>query len=122
MEEGFAHLEAFFRDHGHCRVAQSYMTADGYKLGQWIAVQRTTMSKGRLSKAREARLNAIGLAWDARGDNWEEGFAQLEAFHRRHGHCRVTRSYKTADGYKLAQWVQTQRTFKPKSHKIAESV
>jgi Helicase associated domain len=39
-EEGFNHLEAFFKQNGHCRVPNRYVAADGHRLGLWLQVQR----------------------------------------------------------------------------------
>jgi hypothetical protein len=39
-EEGFIRLTAYLQAEGHARVPASYSTADGYRLGQWVARQR----------------------------------------------------------------------------------
>jgi hypothetical protein len=47
--------------------------------------------------------------WEPLVAAWEEGLRQLVAYAEEHGDCLVPRSYKTADGYRLGQWVGTQR-------------
>jgi predicted secreted Zn-dependent protease len=106
-EQGFEQLQTFVRENGHCRVPNTYVTTDGLKLGQWVGVQR--QNKDRLGADRKARLDELGFAWDPFLEQWEESFAYLEAFVREHGHCRVPPTHVTADGYRLAGWVQTQR-------------
>jgi hypothetical protein len=110
-EHGFAHLKQFSDREGHCRVA-SYLDADnGYRLGQWVSVQRAT--KHRLDLDRQRRLEALpGWSWDVFSARWEEGFTHLKQFLEREGHCRVIRRYKTEDGYQLGRWVGTQITNK----------
>jgi hypothetical protein len=62
-EEGFSHLKHFWEQEGHCRVPQKYKTAEGYRLGQWVKVQRTN-KKGLNPDCRQ-RLEALsGWEWD----------------------------------------------------------
>ena len=57
---------------------------------------------------RFKRLNDIGFVWDPVADEWEAGFAKLEQFRTREGHCRVPAGH-IEDGYKLGFWVALQR-------------
>ena len=59
-EEGFEKLSGFVKREAHCRVPQLHIE-DGYRLGQWVAVQRKNMK--RLLKDRRERLNKLGFVW-----------------------------------------------------------
>ena len=61
-EEGFSHLKQFSDRHKHCRVTMEYRTEDGYRLGQWVKVQRRT--KDKVDPDRRQRLEALpGWVW-----------------------------------------------------------
>ena len=47
--------------------------------------------KETMPAERRRRLDAIGFEWDPFVSDWEEGFAALEKFTAREGHCRVQR-------------------------------
>ena len=106
-EEGFQHLQAFVKEHGHCIVPYGHVTADGYSLGQWVQVQRR--QEDSISAGRKTRLDALGFIWDVLAQQWEVGFQHLAAFVREHGHCRVLATHIAADGYPLGQWIKVQR-------------
>jgi hypothetical protein len=110
-EDGFSHLKQFSEREGHCRVYYRYKTDDNYRLGQWIGVRRRT--KGILGPDRRQRLEALpGWVWDARSEQWEEGFFHLKQFSERQGHCRVPTFYNCDDSYRLGSWVSRQRRSK----------
>jgi Helicase associated domain/Helicase conserved C-terminal domain len=105
--EGFEYLRAYASERGHCRVSFSYVTADGYRLGQWVDTQR--IQEGRISPGRRARLDALGFIWDALTHKWEEGYQHLEAYVNEHGDCKVPLRYQCPDGFRLGVWVNKQR-------------
>jgi hypothetical protein len=109
-ENGFTALIKFKAREGHCLVPRYYLK-DGYKLGQWVSVQRLNWS--RLSAVRRRRLNAIGFVWDWREHRWEQGFIVLTKFKARERHCLVPASHIERK-FKLGQWVTVQRRTKDK--------
>lgn len=101
--------EEFVAREGHSRVSQDY-TINGYQLGTWINNQRSLKAKHNLSADRTMRLEALpGWTWQARDDQWEEGFDHLRAYVAKHGSARVPQSHRTVDEFRLGGWVATQR-------------
>jgi hypothetical protein len=107
-EEGFAALQKFRRREGHCRVPRRSHEF-GLNLGDWVNRQRST--KEDLTPDQIRRLDRLGFSWDPYAEQWEEGFAALQKFHEREGHCRVPRKHQE-DRFKLGIWIGTQRAKK----------
>ncbi|MSR07574.1 MAG: helicase, partial [Gemmatimonadetes bacterium] len=107
-ETGYAHLEAYHARKDDCRVPALHKE-DGFRLGQWVSHQRKAATAGTLSPERRAKLDTLGFVWDPLAEQWETGYAHLEAYHARKSDCLVPGLHKE-DGYRLGQWVGKQRT------------
>ena len=71
-ETQFAALQAFKAREGHCNVPARY--PEHPSLGTWLGTQRQSKKKNTLSPERIARLEALGVVWDARGAaGWDCG-------------------------------------------------
>lgn len=104
-EHHFQLLLAFKERHGHCIVP-----GKNDKLAGWVDRQRTNKTKGKISKAREKKLNQIGFVWDfneIKEQTWQEKYQQLKTFREKYGHCLV--SVNSPKFKTLGHWVATQR-------------
>jgi superfamily II DNA or RNA helicase len=105
-------LERFVDREGHAQVPLGNPPGhleDGYRLGQWVAVQRKLHKRLILDPRRRQLLELLpGWTWAPFASRWEEGYARLEAFGAREGHTRVPTSHQE-DGFPLGRWVAGQR-------------
>ena len=63
-ETSFAAILEYVRDNGHARVPVAFRTGQDFRLGGWVAEQRTAYSEGRMSQDRKDRLEALpGWTW-----------------------------------------------------------
>jgi superfamily II DNA or RNA helicase len=107
-DKNFEALRQFKNREGHCKVPSKHKEA-GLELGRWVIGQR--VNKMELNSKRLAKLNDLGFVWDALEDAWDAGFAALNRFIEREGHCFVPKRY-VEDGYRLGLWLNTQRVTK----------
>ncbi len=106
---GYEHAEAYFKANGDTNVPRKYICSDGYALGAWAAAQRRARKTGKLSPEREKRLDALGFAWDIRGDRWNIGYGYAKAYRAGGGAVPIPSGYVTEDGYPLGEWIRSQR-------------
>ncbi|OQA31188.1 MAG: short chain dehydrogenase [Betaproteobacteria bacterium ADurb.Bin341] len=107
-EYWFGLLERYVEENGNARVLIGHICPDGYKLGNWVASQRSRQDK--LDPDRKARLESLpGWTWDRFEDKWEEGFQHLLDYVASKGHAKIQGRYVCPDGYKLNIWVSYQR-------------
>lgn len=77
-EDGYAYARQYYHEKGDLGVPSPYVTQDGFKLGSWIASQRTSYKKGKMDAARVTRLEAIGMIWPTREGQLKQDFLQIE--------------------------------------------
>ena len=115
-EEGFELLQCYVEEYGNARVKTKYISSDGFKLGSWASRQRTYKDNNSLSHDRIARIEAFkGWTWDPMTDQWEEGFEQLQCYLKKHGKADAPMGYISSDGFKLGNWIGSQRLNKSKN-------
>ncbi|MEU7802594.1 Helicase associated domain protein [Micromonospora arborensis] len=108
-QRNLAAAQAYREQHGHLRVPQRWTTADGLPLGAWINTQRTARSRGALPEHRVAALDALGMVWAARDDQFAAGFAAAERYAAEHGHLHPTSHYTNPAGFRLGWWLTNLR-------------
>ena len=122
-EKGFEQLKQYVSVNGNARATQDYITSENFKLGGWVNAQRFAKKKSRLSQSQVARLESLpGWSWDPFGDQWEEGFKQLERWVSSNGFARVAQNYVTPEGYRLGPWITTQRLARRRNRLIQSQV
>ena len=75
----------------------------GHKLLlHWCTKQRTKYKQGQLSEEQIKKLNAINFKWELAEATWEENYAALAAYKKKHGHCRMQQ--KKSETKALGMW------------------
>ncbi len=114
-EASFDLAKAYLAEHGNLLIPQKYKTADGYCLGEWIALQRELKRKGRLEQEKVMRLNIIGMDWfSTAARTWENHYESCAQYYKEHGDLEIPLSYVEEDGFQLGMWLWKIRTGKSK--------
>ncbi|MEU1813395.1 helicase associated domain-containing protein [Micromonospora aurantiaca (nom. illeg.)] len=89
-------------------VTSTYVSDEGFGLGWWLTNLRNRSSS--LTVERRVALEQLDPEWNPPWPRpWHRGLIQARRYRREHGHLDVPRSYRTADGYGLGEWLHTQR-------------
>lgn len=104
----YGEAEKYYRKNGNLLPPQTYVTEDGYKLGQWVVTQRTNHTKNdpALTKDRIAKLDKIGMIWELE-DSWNTKFQSAKQYYYENGNLNVPADYVTNDGITLGRWLRT---------------
>jgi hypothetical protein len=105
----YRELETYMHEHGNPHVPRLYANV---KLGSWVMIQRARRGKALgnrppLTTEQVALLDKLGFRWDAREEQWDEGFEQTKRFKEKHGHFEIEQVQ--GDESELSRWVTTQR-------------
>ena len=98
----FDELKKYKDEQGACYVPQSQSQFG--PLGRWVAQQRQSYNKGKLSQGRIEQLESIGFTWDPLEEMWMARFDELSQYKKQHGDSNV----QSRQG-QLGKWVNIQR-------------
>jgi helicase associated protein len=105
---GLAHLRKYAVREGHARVPARYLQ-NGYRLGQWVWVQRVQRKRGRLPAEREAALEAVPRwSWNPRRDRFQDRVELIRRRLRKLPPGKRSLSHRTLDA-RLGAWISSQR-------------
>ena len=121
-QHGFEVAKKYHDTYGNLMVPGKYVDPDGYPLGQWIIKTRQQKLNGRLKEERIAQLDEIGMVWNIFDTKWEKAYALAAAYYEENGNLNIPRSYVTAAGERLGQWVASQQWAYPKGKLTDEQV
>jgi hypothetical protein len=78
-QSAFEHLASWVQDEGPVNLSHNQVTDDGFRLGQWLSVQRNWLRSGRLKEHRRRQLDALVPGWESAKPKWTaaEGLAAL---------------------------------------------
>jgi hypothetical protein len=110
----FEDLLRFRKRHPAAWPSKSYVSPDGFRLGDWCLKQRKARRRGTLRSERLRRLDGIGFPWAPYETKWEKGFGELERWRRSRPDAWPAVSYVTPDLYKLGSWCSKQRKLRRK--------
>lgn len=105
-ERQYRAAQKYFEAHGKLEVPVVYVNEDSIPLGRWLAWARKSYAKGKLSRERIERLNAIGMTWNRAADRWEQMYRDTENYYRAHGDLLIRQDlwmkagWRWAGGYK----------------------
>lgn len=122
-EHGFEHAKAYYEEHGDLDVKAQYVCEDGYRLGSWIANNRTWHSNNSCSNVltdeRTKRLESIGMIWHRNNAVWERYYNAVVKYYREHGNINISGAYIDENGLKLGEWLNRQKQMKKGNKKNA---
>ena len=108
FQESLSALRAFIAREGHARVPKDHVE-DGVRLGAWVSRRRTEYRRKKLGREHIKILaNIPRWTWNAREERFQRALQALRAFAAREGHARVPKDH-VEEGYRLGNWVDTQR-------------
>lgn len=121
--EAYEHAKAYYNKNGNLNLKLTYVTEDGYRLGNWISSQRSKFKKNELSEEQINKLNEIGMIWDASVNKgpknnllWNDAYEMCVNYRETNNHLDVPVGFKTKDGiifdedgHDLGLWIIGQR-------------
>ncbi|MFC5005395.1 Helicase associated domain protein [Dactylosporangium cerinum] len=119
-DDGFAAVAAFHAEHGHLNIPHGTVV-NGVDVYHWLVSRRVDLREGRLTGDTRTQLDAMGMVWDLRQQQWWDQFAALRAFHAQYGHLRACTGARH-DGVVLSRFMLKIRRDREEGRLTAEQI
>ena len=107
--EGYEQAKCYFHSQGNLDIASDYMSEDGFLLGAWISRQRLNFKQNKISVQQKELLDQIGMIWDRNDLRWQEGYKHALEYAKGNDLGGISQKYCSPDGYRLGDWISTQK-------------
>lgn len=97
-------------DGGDINNVSEDQTIGGMNLYRWIHAQRNYYRNGKLNGDRIKKLESLGIQWEPRKNQWEQGYAHAHAYFMEHQDLNIPNQYVCDDGFRLGAWIGNLRT------------
>jgi hypothetical protein len=109
-DKGYQYLEIYFKEHNSTRVADLYMTPDGFKLGSWVKTRRLDYKKGTLNEIRIAALEVFpDWSWNPNSDDWLKIYQKVRLLVEEKTIHEIELGRKDPKLKKYASWILAQK-------------
>lgn len=122
-KQGYNAACAYYQSNGNLNISASYITEDGFKLGNWFRHIKDKYEEGRLEDRYVEMLEEIGIQWGAVYTNrWIEKYEEAKKYYQEKGDLIVPYDYITDNNTHLGVWVSAQRDNYAKKRLTAEQI
>ena len=135
--ENYALVQNYYEHNGNLEIPARFKTLNGYEydengisLGAWLATQRQSYKKAKLSPERINLLKKLGMRLETVNYNdWNENYALVQNYYEHHGNLEIPVKFKTLNGYEydenginLGIWIQNQKQLYKKANLSPERI
>ena len=111
FDEWYKIANEYKEQYGNLLVPVSYVAPTGKNLGSWIRTQRDNYRKGKISKDKQEKLEAIGMVWTLKEHiSFQDMLKVAIIYQKEHGNLLVPVKYVAPTGEALGRWIQNRRT------------
>ena len=135
--KNYALVQNYYEHHGNLKIPVKFKTLNGYEydengisLGAWLATQRQSYKKAKLSPERINLLKKLGMRLETVNYNdWNENYALVQNYYEHNGNLEIPVKFKTLNGYEydenginLGIWIQNQKQLYKKANLSPERI
>ena len=103
-DQNYEIAKSYYDVHGNICI-NGAAEINGIKIGRWLIAQRSLFHRGKLSKERTLKLEAIGVDWCSTfSQKWNAQYEEAKNFFQENGHLHIPIRLKS-----LYTWCTAQR-------------